>query len=228
MNKIEVPGRMKHLPVAENGFVVPWFVHWEDEDTPEFRIIGDKKLWKAARKKLCWVCGKTMNTPINSFVIGPMCAVNHVSSEPPSHRECAEYSAQMCPFLVNPKKRRREHGIEEKPVAGIMIERNPGVALVYSSRTWHSFRAPNGILFDIGQPVRVSWWAEGRAATRDEVMTSIETGLPTVYEMAVKDGPQAVALLSQQVRRALPLLPTDDLPTELEQEVSELMEKVGA
>lgn len=28
-----------------------------------------------------------------TFVVGPMCELNRISGEPPSHRECAEFSA---------------------------------------------------------------------------------------------------------------------------------------
>jgi hypothetical protein len=205
---VPVPKRMEHLAVNRAGYIVPAFVAVIDGE-PDFRIADSDHLYESVTKRRCWVCGEKITGPTSAFVIGPMCAVNHVSSEPPSHVECARYSVQACPFLVNPKKRRREGKLPdaELSTAGEMIRRNPGVTLIWVSRHWNAFRVANGILFDIGPAIRTEWWAEGRPATREEVLYSIETGLPQLAEMAEKDGPDAVAALAVQVEQAMELVP---------------------
>lgn len=212
--KPEMPARMKKLPVNDAGYPVPWFVAFID-GVPDFRVIERGRIAAALTQHKCWVCGERMNGATASFVIGPMCAVNRVSAEPPSHHDCATYSARACPFLANPKKRRREGRMPEERVdpAGMMIARNPGVALVWTSRHWKAFQVPRGmgmppgVLFDVGEPTRVAWYAEGRQATREEVLASIDSGFPLLLAEAEKDGPDAMTELHRLRDRAMGLLP---------------------
>lgn len=202
------PAGIAKLPIYR-GHHVPWFVEWFD-GKPDFRIADHRKLHDAHRFSLCWMCGERRGR-YGAFVIGPMCAVNRVSAEPPSHKACAVYAAKACPFLSAPKMRRREDGMpdeEKRHVAGIMIERNPGVALVWVSKAYSTFRAPNGVLFDIGDPVETLWYARGRQATRAEVLASMESGLPLLQEAAAVDGAAAVLQLQRQYKAALTLVPT--------------------
>lgn len=220
-----IPDRIAALPV-HRGYPVPWFVEWivyEDghpvpapigEGEPEFRIMSAQRFRQAARTlDLCWVCGGKLGAH-KAFVIGPMCAVNRTSAEPPSHRECAEWSARNCPFLTRPHMRRRDAGLpegvdhENPNTAGIMLTRNPGVAMVWVTRRPGYKRDPGGgLLFDIGDPDSVSWWCEGREATRAEVQHSIDTGLPALEEVAREDGLPALRELARFVKRAEALLP---------------------
>src|SRR5262249_25074805 len=129
---IPLPLRMQQLPVDERGYPVPWFVMWQD-GKPDFRIIGHGKLATAVKQERCWICGGRLGR-IKTSLIGPMCAVNRVTSEPPSHPACAEYAARACPFLSQPKRIRNEEGMpEETHQAGTPIMRNPGVACCWSS-----------------------------------------------------------------------------------------------
>ena len=112
---------------------------------------------------------------------------------------------------------RRDRNLPEgwaKP-AGEMIERNPGVALLWTSRTYRAFTAPHpdgtaGVLFDIGDPSGVEWYAHGRRATRDEVMASIDSGMPILREEADGKGDDAEAAnaaLTVNYHRAMLLVP---------------------
>lgn len=204
-----LPDHFRKLPIDERGFPVPWFVAWID-GKPDFRVVRPGGVEDAFTHQLCWLCGEKRGK-FGAFVIGPMCAVNRVSSEPPSHLSCAKFAAMACPFLTRPMAKRNERDLpdEHKPAAGVTISRNPGVALVWSSETFEPFKAPGGILFDIGAPTRVMWFAQGRSATRSEILHSIETGLPILREMAEKDGADAVAELEAQIERAMRLVPAE-------------------
>jgi hypothetical protein len=176
---------MRDLPVDERGFPVPWFVAWVD-GKPEFRAMDREKFVRAIKQRLCWVCGERLGTNL-CFVAGPMCGINRTSSEPPSHVECARWSAKNCPFLSNPRMIRREDEVTDKGkenVAGFGLTRNPGVAMLWITRQYDVFRVDNGWLIQMGEPESVEWWACGRAATREEVMHSIETGLPNLESIA--------------------------------------------
>lgn len=214
-----IPPRIAKLPRDHRGFPVPYFVQWmhgdkpcpHGEGVPDFRVIDTHKFLVALRLPRCWVCGENMGRH-RVFSIGPMCAVNRVISEPPSHRECAEWSVKACPFLSKPRMKRNMKDIPEAATdaAGIHIDRNPGVTCLWETSDYRPFKPDvggEGVLIRLGDPDRVDWWCEGRAATREEVADAIRTGLPELVKMAQQDGADAMEALVEALDRALPLLP---------------------
>lgn len=104
---------------------------------------------------------------------------------------------------------RRKDGLEDiKQPAGVMIERNPGVTLLWFTRRYRILDAGNGRLFQIGRPFKVEWYCRGRIATRDEIIEAIESGTPLLREAAEKyDGPEGLAHLEVQLKNAWRLVP---------------------
>lgn len=200
-----LPARLQRLPIDDRGYPVPWFVAWVD-GRPEFRAMDAAKFIAAVKERRCWVCGDRLGVHL-SFVIGPMCGINRTTSEPPSHHECAQWSARKCPFLTRPHMVRREDDFTEEMRnapdgdVGIPILRNPGVALVWNTRGYQLTREPNGrYLITVGEPESIEWYAEGRPATRAEVEHSVTTGLPALRELAILEGSRALKELD--TRRA--------------------------
>jgi hypothetical protein len=206
-----LPPRMERLPLDAKGYPVPYFVAWVD-GVPDHRIVDAEKLRAARRDKACWLCGQPLGR-YGAFVIGPMCCINRVSSEPPSHVDCADFAARACPFMTKPKAVRREAALPDgvKEPAGIMARRNPGVTLLWVSERWRSFAAPGGELVDIGEATETRWYAEGRRATRAEVEASIASGCPTLEALAAQEGPHALAELARRRKHAERYLPADEM-----------------
>lgn len=222
---------MAGLPVDERGYPVPWFVHWVN-GKPDFRIMGEGKRTRAIRDRLCWVCGEKLGQYL-AFLIGPMCAINRVSQEPPSHRDCAIFSAMACPFLSHPQAKRREAGLpEDIQQNGIAVLHNPGVALLWMTRTYSLFRTPipenpNGYLVKVGDPLEVAWYCEGKAATRSQVLEAIGKGIPLLLDAVVIDGIKGALALRQQLIEVRSILPTEnenamDSPDVIELAIEEL------
>lgn len=205
---MDVPKRIAALPRDGVGRPVPWFVATVN-GKPDFRVMDPDKFQRAIIEGRCWVCGQKFTGRTRAFVIGPMCAVNRVSAEPPSHRECGEFSARACPFLNNPHKQRREANMPEAGhSAGVMIARNPGVTLVWITTSYKvESDGAGGTLFRIGPASRCDWFAEGRDATRAEVMASIDSGLPILQQMADEEGDGAPEALARLHSAALELVP---------------------
>lgn len=182
-----LPKTMKNLPVVR-GFPVPWFVDWVD-GKPEFRAMRFHAYIQAVRERRCWVCGEKTGTSL-CFVAGPMCGINRTSSEPPSHPDCGRWSAKNCPFLANPRMVRREDEVinnqsTRDTAAGIALTRNPGVAMLWFTRSYEVFNdGRGGAMIQMGSPLAVEWWREGRPATRSEVQESIDGGLPSLEAVA--------------------------------------------
>lgn len=203
-----VPPAILALPVDRRGYPVPWFVA-QVEGEWDFRVIRPQGIEAACKRKTCWVCGKPLGDAL-AFTIGPMCVVNRVTAEPPEHLGCARFACIACPFLTNPRMRRNDKDLPEeaKDPAGIMIDRNPGATAIYVTTR---YRRREG-LFCLGEPRRVEWWAKGRPATRPEVETSIQTGMPLLRSQCDKepDDERQIAahhLLTSMYLKALRLLP---------------------
>lgn len=217
------PARIAALRKDHRGYPIPWFIQWmldgEPRDPgdpgaePDFRIIDQRKRVVAMNADRCWVCGQQLGIH-RIFAIGPMCVINRVSMEPPSHRDCAEFSAVACPFLLRPRMKRlpTDDLPEGFGAAGIMLERNPGVIALYEVNgraSYRAFDAGNGWLIKFAPPVRIDWWAEGRRATRAEITESIDTGYPFLHRIAEQEGPEALAELSKMRQVAMAYLPAD-------------------
>ncbi len=210
---METPARIRALPVDARGFPVPAFVAWVNGQ-PDHRIIDPSKFAPAIKKRLCWVCGQPLGQTF-AFTIGPMCAINRIISEPPSHRECAEYSVRACPWLSRPVAHRRTAGLPEDVAepAGVGLKRNPGVVIIWVTRSYRPFRPrTGGLLFQLGDPLEVAWYREGKPATRDEAVHAIYTGLPALLEIARGESRAAEDALAAQVSRIPALFPAEMRP----------------
>ena len=202
-----LPNRIRTLPVDRRGYPVPYFVDYVNGE-PEFRAMSPEKWRKCVNERLCWVCGQKLGSHL-AFAIGPMCAITRTTSEPPSHRECAEWSAINCPFLSRPHMVRREDEMVKAKtlVAGEMIMRNPGVVCIWMTKSYRIWRDSKGKpLITVGDPLDVGWYAEGRSAARAEVEESIRTGLPLLAETCEGDS-QCLQELEEKRHAILCLLP---------------------
>ncbi len=191
------PPRIARLPVDARGYPVPYFVAWI-EGKPDHRVADSEKFIKAVKDRRCFICGEKLGQFL-AFTVGPMCAVNRISSEPPAHRECAIYACTACPFLTTPKQRRREAGLPDGcEFSTTGLTRNPGVMLVWMTKYAQPIRGMGTeVLLQLGEPTEALWFCEGRAATRAEVLYSIETGLPALQELARQEGQRAIEQLDK-------------------------------
>lgn len=200
----DMPLAIRMLERDERGYPIPWFVH-VNHGVPDFRVIARGKVERAVAGQRCWICGGRLGRFL-AFVIGPMCVVNRISSEPPAHRDCAVYAARHCPFLTIPKMHRQYH---DMPVhidpAGVMEPRNPGGCAVWITRSFQPFNARRGnagVLFHLGEPEEIQWYREGHRATRDEATAMLESGVGALHRLATSDGADAERDLAAAIERA--------------------------
>ena len=190
-----LPSRMRRRKLDDRGYPVPWFVPWlgnddqevaDGEGRPEFRLMSERKLIEALKYHRCWLCGEELGK-YRAFVIGPMCLVNRINSEPPSHLECAKFACIACPFLTRPHARRRENNMPEDATdaAGVLLKRNPGVTCLYVVDRDYNLRGDGAgkVLIELPDPHEVGFFAEGREAIPDEIRQAIESGVPALIEV---------------------------------------------
>ena len=210
INLDTLPRTMRGLPRDHRGYPVPWFVAWIG-GKPEFRAMDRTARRRAIQEKRCWVCGSRLGKDM-CFVAGPMCGINRTSAEPPSHIECGRWSAQNCPFLANPHMVRREdEAINNQNLRdqapGIALTRNPGVAMLWITRSYEIFPDGRGqVLIQMGKPESVEWWCEGKAATKEQVADAIDSGLPALEAMARQEF-GGLEALNRSIRSFQKLLP---------------------
>jgi hypothetical protein len=188
INGVPIPGRIRQLPRNKVGYPIPFFVDINPETNEfDFRLVDPRKEIRCINESLCWICGQRLNS-VASFAIGPMCTVNNISAEPPSHQECALYAVKVCPFMTRPQMQRSDTNMPDMRFNKEgFIARNPGVMVVWSTRRWTPMKSSNtiGYMYKLGYPCTIEWYSKGRLATNDEVLDSLKAGLPALLESCV-------------------------------------------
>lgn len=198
-----MPDRLRALPLTAEGWPALWFAAVDPATgLVDLRVARGEAPAQAWRYLKCWLCGQTMGAN-RTFVIGPMCAVNRTSSEPPCHHDCATFAAIACPFLTRPKMVRNGKNLpaETRHAPGSAILRNPGATALWTTRKPALIHVHNGTLFNIGDPEHVEWFAEGREATRAEVEASIVSGLPLLEQEIEREKPHRREAAAKQLRK---------------------------
>jgi hypothetical protein len=211
-----MPPKIATLPRDHRGFPVPWFVAWRD-GAPYFPALDTPKWSRAIKHRLCWICGQPLGR-VAVFPIGPMCIVNRITSEPGSHRDCAEYAVKVCPFLITPGMRRvpvERHGPLAVAPPGIHSTGNPGAVALWATREWSILQTFNGPLIELGEPALVTWWARGELASPEDAAAAFTQGAARLISVAEIEGEKAVVACVLQVIAARKLLPDPNLVREI-------------
>lgn len=200
-----IPDKLRRLPRDRRGYPVPYFVAWID-GKPDHRVVDPHRFVICVRSRRCWICGGALGK-FATFVVGPMCIVNKTSGEPPSHPDCAKFAVQACPFMLLPNAQRRTAQLPEATtVHPDMLLHNPGAMVLWTTDQWAvEYTQPPVVNF--GEPKRVSFWFEGRTATRGEVLDAFAKGLPALKAAADEDGGDAPQQLARRVNDAMFWLP---------------------
>ena len=97
---IEIPDFLSHLPV-HRGLPVPFSQAWFD-GKPDFRTVDPNKTIQCVQEKLCAICGRQLGER-SYFIGGEQSKASHLFTDPPQHKECAEFAAETCPFVSGKK-----------------------------------------------------------------------------------------------------------------------------
>jgi hypothetical protein len=187
---LPLPKELIGRPIDHRGFPVPWFV---SEKTPEglwdFVHIHGEKFYQAVKFNKCFVSGEQLGK-YAAFVVGPMCTINRIASDPPCKPNVGMWSATHCPFLTNPSAKRPggDHAFVGSATPGLPQPGNPGVTAVWITKEWEYNRDR---LFQFGEPDRVLWYTRGRLATVAEAREGFEIGAEKLMKMAVSEGAEA-------------------------------------
>ena len=208
-----VPERMLKRPIDRRGYSVPWFVG-KVNGKWDFRYADAEKWHRAIAERRCWVCGQSLGRTY-TFVLGPMSLITHFTSEPPCHKACAVYAVRACPFLAHPRAQYRTSNPAPEGVApdGLQLH-NPGVSVLWGARGYSiEATANNDWLIGLHDPLTLSFWREGRQATRAEVLAGIRLGMDAL-RADVSGSLEKRAGLRRNVADAMARLPGEPEPDE--------------
>lgn len=130
----DIPEHMKHLPLDERGYPIPYFVPIVD-GKPNFKYQDPKKKPICRKYKKCHICGGHLLAKSFWFISGPIGLRNRVSSDEPMHEECARFSLNFCPHLLNYKAERK--AIDESLPTQLM-NKPTQVFLVKADEVWYA------------------------------------------------------------------------------------------
>jgi hypothetical protein len=170
MNTTLMPPGIAALPKTDTGMPIPWFVAEQPDGKRDFRIVDSAKLGRAIAHNFCWICGRPMQR-WKTFVMGPMCVIQRITTEPPSHADCAIYAARVCPFLGSPTFGRREVGLPHKIIEKTleMADHNPGITCLWTTAAYHQY----GNFFHPADTSQLAWYRERRVATESEIVEAL-------------------------------------------------------
>ncbi len=156
---VDIPRRLRQRPRDPRGYPIPYVVLILPDGRPDFRASNPTHWLACVERKRCQLCGQ--NLPAGGwFIGGPQCEQSRCLLDPPMHRECAEYSLQVCPFLAIPKAHYSD--IARRPVlpghARVHDAEKPDRFMLGHAEGWdrRDMSASDGVV-----PVIVAWpWTE--------------------------------------------------------------------
>lgn len=212
---IDIPRHMRGLPKDPKYHLpIPWFVAQRD-GKPDFRLVRGGAALEAIHRDICWICGEKLGR-YRAFLVGPVTTITKTHSEPPSHRECAEFAARNCPFLATPSMARSTDLPEQSEAPAGLLSRNPGVVALWIVEAkgkrlpYFEFKTPTDeYLIRLTEPSEIVWYRERRQATREEVYNAIVPVIPSLLATAKTGGDREVERLKTAVLSANKLLPQE-------------------
>ncbi len=123
---VAVPPAMQALPRDARGFPIPAIVLRDAAGRPHFTINDNRKVVQALEEDRCTICWNRL-TRGRWFLGGPLSALHPQGAynDPPTHRECAHYALQVCPYLAAPHYAKRVADGRRVAQAGLGIGINP-------------------------------------------------------------------------------------------------------
>jgi hypothetical protein len=151
-----IPDFLSHLPQYA-GFPVPVIMLWVD-GKPDFRAIDTERALDCYNRKLCGVCGRPLRA-MSYFIGGDGCKRSHFFLDPAMHFKCAEFSANICPFISGKREGYSERAIPDSIPVAVRPAFVPEKMYIMRSMTkWTRMRPAQGG----GVAFRAGTWLECR------------------------------------------------------------------
>lgn len=154
MITVEMPERVKALPRDARGYPVLFTARIKPDGTPDFRTSDARKRILCADKRLCGICGQELGYYIY-FIGGPLSAKHRAFGDPPMHKECAEFSAAVCPYIATAAERRQNDEQVVQPTGGVLEK--PEKFCLYETRSYKKTNETIDFAFIAAPALSIVW-----------------------------------------------------------------------
>jgi len=204
---IPIPEQLKDRPLWR-GYVVTYVTFVGRDGVPDFKVIDEKKRRGCLQRGLCGLCGKPLDKVI-VFIGGPKCVEQRLFLDPPMHKDCALYAAQVCPYLRDAEAEysdapARHLGKDDTVIRDYedINPQRPDRLAIYYCRSYDMIEGNGTWIAKAGKPTRVDWdvmpQRQTKAAKKDMKYVTISEVLPPegvavvqAFAQEVKDGQHA-------------------------------------
>jgi hypothetical protein len=124
--------------------------------------ITDPVIWmRFVQTRLCGVCGVPLGAH-KAFVGGPLSMANRVFYDLPMHRECAEYSLRVCPYLAAPRFAHRRKVPDGVHVIAVASDTRPNEFGLAIARNYHLVEVNGDVVLRAHRwEAPIEWWSRG-------------------------------------------------------------------
>ena len=106
---VPIPAYLENNDRDRRGLPIPFIVYRDIEGNAHFSINNVAAVDIVLAEKLCGLCGQPLKPGQFWLIGGPASSFleDGMYIDPPTHEECARYSAQVCAFLAAPNYAKR-------------------------------------------------------------------------------------------------------------------------
>lgn len=164
---VPLPPRLAARPKDHRGYPIPWNVQLDAAGRPDFRVIDQRKVAQAVRNRVCGLCGEPLGRHL-AFIGGPLSHQSRFFTDPPMHKDCAQYALRVCPWLAAPNMRYAEQlpqlaGVTTVVHTQMISDQRPERFFVATTRDYRLVRMPDGAVVLQAEPWEWSeWWRHGQ------------------------------------------------------------------
>lgn len=175
---VALPEAIAALPKTAQGYPIP-FTAYRDPETgaPDFRVLDVEKQLYCASARRCGICGRPLDYWAAALG-GILVQENRVISDPFMHEACAEYSAQVCPYLARENAHWSNRPIPERQPGHALIVDDDGmyprqaVMLMLFANTWQVIPAHGSGTYYLQvarwHPDKTRYFANGLEVTKQQ------------------------------------------------------------
>ena len=161
----EIPRRLRQRPRTPAGLPIPYLVVTLPDGRPDFRTSDPERWLTVCRRRLCALCGQPLNRSGGWFIGGAKSITLRTFTDPPMHRECAEFALRTCPFLAMPKAHfsdpERRPPPEGHVIVPIVDTARPDRFGLGRAASWR-IAILQGVTLIIANPwLELHWWRDG-------------------------------------------------------------------
>ncbi len=184
---MEIPEKMKSLPVDPRGIIIPFFVPIVS-GVPNFKFADGEKIKECALNKRCGICGKPLIKNHYYFIGGPFTLLNKKSTDAPMHHDCAQYSLEICPHMYYQKAIRKTDEVQDK-ARDIMAPKPPILYLMRATNfNWANFQGHRLFDFTLHKHAERYVYEDNKLTSQGicNVMDELEANKPYIKDYIAK------------------------------------------